>query len=82
MPTSMEPWWIWVEESCDGYDYVHQHAQYTFEIIALSVAQEVTDHQDREDQHDGIEEMEVEVHAEAEPPADDNDEWCIEESSL
>jgi hypothetical protein len=73
---------IWIEERSNCDDHVHKHAQHAFEVIGLAVAEEIADDEDGQDEYDGIENLEVEVHAVAEAPTYDDDEGRVEERSL
>jgi hypothetical protein len=64
------------------YTLLTYHEQGTFEIIRLAVAEEVPNHDDRQDQEHDHEDLKVEIHVFAHDPADDDDQGRIEERSL
>lgn len=71
-----------VIERGDGDDDVDDDHEEALEVIALLVAQEVSDRDDGEDEHDEVEDVEVEAHGELHPPPDDDDKGTVEEGRL
>lgn len=61
---------VGVPECCNSNVDIDNNAQGTFKIVGLLVSQKVTDHQDTQDQHDNVEEVEVQVHSLVQSPAD------------
>lgn len=59
---------IGVVEGGDSDDHVDQNAKNSFEVIALAVTEEVADHQNGENEYDGIKDLKVEVELMAETP--------------
>lgn len=58
------------------------HKQTSLQIIALAVAQEVADYDDRQYKEYNHEDLEIEVHIFPEKPANDDDERSIEQRRL
>jgi hypothetical protein len=73
---------IRIVERTNGNDNVNEHAKHTFQVVALAVPQEIANHEDGQDQDDGVEDFKVEFHFGANPPADNDDERRIEEGCL
>lgn len=53
--------WVWIIEGCYSDDDVYENAQSTLEVIGLAVAQEVSSHDDSEDEDDSVEDFEIQI---------------------
>lgn len=61
---------------------VQRDQKETFEIVALLVLQEATNRDNRQNQHDKVEDLEVEVHLFPQTPSHDDRKGTVEECSL
>lgn len=73
---------IGIVEGANGDDHVNQDTKNSLEVITLAVTEEVTNHQNSENEDDGIEDLEVQVERVTQTPCDDYNERSIEESGL
>ena len=66
----------------DRNEHIDKHREGALEVVGFLVSKEVADHDDGQDEHDGVEELEVEAHVDAQAPAHDDDEGRVEQGRL
>lgn len=64
---------IGIVKRADSDDQVDKDAKNAFKVIALTIAEEATNHKNGKDEYNGVKNFEIKVHFVAETPRNEDD---------
>ena len=71
-----------VVPSSDGNNHINQNRQRTFQVVRLSVAEEVSNDENRQHEEDNHKDLKVEIHILPKTPSDDDNEGSVQKGGL